>query len=131
MAVTIDIPVRWGEMDAFGHVNNTVFFRWFEDVRIATFLDVQLATHPTGVGPILASTTCDFLAPVTFPATVRATCTIDHVGTTSFVMRYAADVRGVAVAKGSGVVVLLDYATGTKVPLPDDLRTRLLAHRTQ
>ena len=69
--VQLEIPVAWGDMDAFGHVNNTVYLRWFESARIAFFERIDIdATRPEKVGPILASTTCDYLTPVAYPATV-------------------------------------------------------------
>ena len=116
--------VRWGDMDAFGHVNNTIFFKWFEDARIATFMEIGVeADPPLGVAPILARTDCDFLAPVTFPATVEIGCRVPRVGNTSFVMEYAVRVvDGPLVARGSGVVVMVDYRTGQKVPVPDQVR---------
>lgn len=129
MAIEIELKVRWGDMDALGHVNNTVFFRWFEEVRIATFADVGIAaTSPSAVGPILARTTCDFLAPVHFPATVHVRCTIGRLGTTSFTMHYEAFVDSAPVARGEGVVVLVDYGSGSKVAIDDALRAGLNRH---
>jgi acyl-CoA thioester hydrolase len=107
-------------------VNNTVFFRWFEDARIALFERVGLTTTtPTGAAPILASTTCDFLAPVTYPATVVAGCRVAKLGRTSFVTEYEVRCGDVLVGRGSGVLVLVDYGTGEKVPLSDALRAAL------
>ena len=128
--VTVTQTVRWGEMDALGHVNNTVFFRWFEDVRIATFARIGIDSDGSGgIGPILATTQCDFLAPVTYPATVRSGCRIPRIGRTSFTMEYAvvdAD-SGNRVARGSGVIVMVDYAAGGKVPVPDAVRAAIEA----
>jgi len=126
--VMVEVPVRWGELDALGHVNNTVFFRWFEDVRIATFTELGIRWDgPSSVGPILATTRCDFLAPVRFPATVTAGCWIGRVGTTSFTMHYEVRVGDDVVARGEGVIVLVDYGSGAKVPVDDGLRQRLEA----
>ena len=64
-------PCHGGALDALGHVNNARFFSWFESARIALFERIGVATSgPSEVGPILATTTCDFLRPVVFPATV-------------------------------------------------------------
>jgi acyl-CoA thioester hydrolase len=126
--VQITLPVRWGELDALGHVNNTVFFRWFEDVRIATFAHVGIRFDgPHGVGPILATTSCDFLAPVTYPSTVQVGCHIGRVGRTSFVMHYQVQREGLVVARGQGVIVLVDYRSGDKVVIDEALRARLEA----
>lgn len=124
VAVTID--VLWGDMDALGHVNNTKFFTWFESARIALFEKVGVLTAQSGVGPILATTTCDFLKPVVYPATIVSTARITKVGETSLTMEYTVtDTKtGTAYARGSSVAVLVDYRTGQKVRVPDEIRTR-------
>ena len=70
--VTIEVPVAWGEMDAFQHVNNIVYFRYFESARIAYFdkIGIWEFMEADGVGPILASTRCSFKIPLAFPDTV-------------------------------------------------------------
>ena len=70
--VVIETPVAWGQMDAFRHLNNTAYFRFFESARIAYFekLDLLEFMESTGVGPILASTNCRFKIPLTYPDTV-------------------------------------------------------------
>src|SRR5688500_16571606 len=88
--VVIDIPIAWGEMDAFGHVNNAVYFRYFESARIACFERLGLATTLAGsdVGPILASTHCRFRMPLRYPDTVAVGTRVDDVGVDRFLMRY-------------------------------------------
>jgi len=126
MPIEVEQRVRWGELDAFGHVNNTVFFRWFEDARIALFEEVGIETNtPTGVAPILATTTCDFLAPVTFPGRVVAGCRVAKLGRTSFVTEYELRCGEQLVGRGSGVLVMVDYGSGEKVPLSEALRGAL------
>lgn len=129
--VVIRFPLHWSEMDAFGHVNNARYFTWFESARIALFLRVGLASGGAPeVGPILASTRCDFLVPVTYPAEIVCGTRIARLGTTSFTMEYAAaraDDPARTVARGEGVVVLIDYRSGARVPLPPDLRQALEA----
>ena len=126
--VVIETPVRWGDMDALGHVNNTHFFRWFEESRIALFDAIGLqSTTPSGVGPILAHTACDFLQPVTWPQTIRVAAYITRIGTTSFTMQHTATrlSDGAPVAKGIGVVVLVDYDAGQPSPLASSIRSEL------
>jgi acyl-CoA thioester hydrolase len=126
--VTIEIPVAWGDMDAFGHVNNTVYFRWFESARIAYFDQIGLGERMRRErkGPILARTSCDYEKPLTFPDTVKASAKVVKLGNTSFVMEYqvTSQKHGLA-AKGEGVIVLVDYEKGGKVPLDDELRARI------
>ena len=67
--VVIEIPVAWGDMDAFQHVNNTVYFRFFESARIAYFEELDLIglMRETGIGPILAAADCRFKNPPNLP----------------------------------------------------------------
>jgi acyl-CoA thioester hydrolase len=129
--VTVPITVHWGDMDALGHVNNARYFTWFESARIALFERVGLvAVGSPEVGPILASTRCDFLAPVRYPAELVAGTRVERLGNTSFTMGYGVAHRaepGRLVARGEGVVVLIDYTSGAKVPIPAELRARLAA----
>lgn len=130
--VTVEIPVAWGDMDAFGHVNNAVYLRWFETARIAYFERTGLIERMKreGVGPILARATVDFRLPLRYPDTVRAAARVASFGKTSFVMSYrvtSAANAGATAAEGEGVVVLVDYANGGKVALDDATRRAIEA----
>jgi acyl-CoA thioester hydrolase len=135
--VTLDLPVQWGEMDALRHVNNARFFTWFESARIAYFDRLRGALPGSGatvglgeVGPILASTSCDFLRPVTYPATVLVGARVSELGNSSLRMEYAVeriDAPGEPCAKGTSVVVLVRYATLEKVRVPDSVRAAIAA----
>ena len=113
-----------------GHVNNARYFTWFESARMELFQRAELAIDGTPeIGPILAHTSCDFLAPVRFPAEIEAAARVSGFGRTSFTMDFAVGVVGSEepVARGKGVVVLINYRTGAKVAVPEDLRSRLEA----
>jgi len=129
--VQLELPVAWGDMDAFGHVNNTVFLRWCESARIAYFERAGMLARmrASGVGPILARACVDFRRPVVFPASVRAQATVSKLGTTSLVMLYRVELLPdlERVADGESVIVMVDYASGGKVPLDDELRARITA----
>ena len=79
--VQLDIPVHWGDMDAALHVNNTVYHKWVESIRIA-FFERLLGESPKFhiIGPILAWQDCKFIFPVTFPDTVIATYDVTELG---------------------------------------------------
>lgn len=128
--VTITIPVQWGDMDAFGHVNNTRYLAWFESARIALFQKLGVATGNTGhgAGPILATTTCDYVVPVVWPATIVVGTRVTKVGETSVTQEY--EVRDATApeklyAKGSSVIVMYDYGLSKKVRVPDDVRAAI------
>ena len=126
--VEVVLPVQWGDMDAFQHVNNTVFLRWFETARIAYFERVGMSTQAgsTEPGPILARATVDFRQPVTFPDRITVRARVGGVGNTSFTMIYQAESEKLGVvADGEGVVVMFDYAKGAKVPVSDVMRDRI------
>lgn len=128
LVVSLDIPVAWGEQDAFGHVNNVVYFRYFESVRMLFLERIGvLRSHAEDqVGVILASTRCDFLKPVVWPQrlTVRTGCS--HIGTTSFTMDYLiTNEAGGSVAKGTSVQVMYDYRSSAKVAVPLSIRNAI------
>ena len=128
--VQVRRPISWGQLDAFQHVNNTVYFRWFEDARIAAFQQIGFTEEmaATGVGPILAKTSCVFRQPLSFPDTVTACARFEAVGEDRFTMIYAvfSDRLGLA-AQGEGRIVCFDYAAGCKAPLPERVRRGIAA----
>lgn len=127
--VRLELQVLWGDMDALRHVNNAVYARWLEQARIAYFERLGLTGDLT-VGPILARQTIDFRSPVTYPDRVHLAVTVERLGTTSIALRYRGTSEaqsGAVVVEGESVVVVFDYARGTKVPIGDDLRARIEA----
>jgi acyl-CoA thioester hydrolase len=132
--VTVEVPVAWGDMDALGHVNNAVYFRYFETARISFFAELGLGSvqQSNGVGPILHSASCRFRIPLTHPDTVTVGAQIGEVGDDRFVMRYRAvsHQHSAVAADGESLIVTFDYATGSKARVPDDLRARLMDLRT-
>ena len=127
----IRFPVHWGEMDALGHVNHIRYIAWFETARMALFGRLGLTeTGDTPMGPILASVSCDYTAPVEWPADVAVGARIGRVGRTSLVTEYAVFVDGdtpVEVARGQAVIVLFNYREGVTVPVPEPLRDAIAA----
>jgi YbgC/YbaW family acyl-CoA thioester hydrolase len=128
--VVIDIPVAWSDMDAFQHVNNSVYFRYFESARLAYFTQAGMLAYieETGIGPILASTRCKFIAPLTYPDTVSVGVRITDMAEDRFTMEYhlvSHKLRRVA-AEGEGLIVCYNYPDGQKTPIPADLKAQLL-----
>jgi len=130
LPIVLEIPVAWAEQDLFGHLNNVVYLRYCENVRMH-FLDRVglLAMHrEQRKGVILASTTCNFRKPVTWPEriTIRTGCTA--MGNTSFTLSYLlTDGNGDVVADASSVLVMYDYAKAEKMRVPDDVRDAIAA----
>ena len=127
----IELPVQWSDMDAFGHVNNVIYLRWFESGRIAYFeaLGVPVTLQGPGARPVLGRATVDFRRAVTYPDTIRIETSVTKIGTTSFTTVYRAlsKRRGDVVAEGEGIIVMTDPATGLKTPVTDTLRAAINA----
>lgn len=121
--VVIEIPIAWGDMDAFQHVNNTVYFRLFESSRIAYFNELgflQLMTE-TGIGPILASTSCKFILPLTYPDTVSVGAKVADIQEQRFTMKHIvfSHQHRKTAATGEGNIVTFDYSKNQKATIPD------------
>lgn len=129
--VVIVQKVRWGEMDALGHVNNAVYFKYFEDVRIILFdkLGFNSVTASDPEGPILAHIDCQFLRPISYPDTLTIDCWVEKIGRTSMHVHHEIHSEALATvaARGTSVVVLIDYKTGGKVPLTDAIKEQIKA----
>lgn len=127
--VTIEVPVVWGEMDAFQHVNNIVYFRYFESARISYFekLDFIRFMEASGIGPILASTQCSFKIPLTYPDQVTVGAKVEAIEEDRFTMNYVVvshKYQKIA-AKGDGVIVSFNYRENEKAAIPDEIRKRI------
>lgn len=129
--VVVPLPVAWGEMDAFGHVNNVVYFRYFEAARIA-YLDrvgwmTTKETHR--VGPIVHSTSARFRKALTYPETIRVGGRVVEMAADRVVIEHAivSERVGAVVTEGQVVVVNFNYAAGMKQTLSTDLRAAIQA----
>ena len=124
--ITISFDVQWGDMDAFGHVNNARYFTWFESCRSVYFIRIGLRmSEPSSLGPIIANLTCDYLSPVVYPQSLVAGTRVSKIGNTSFTMEYGLwkkDDPDHLVARGTSVTVLFDYVAQKKVRVPDPIR---------
>lgn len=127
----VEVPVLWGDMDAFQHVNNTVYFRYFETGRIAYFQQIGFvsAIDAQGIGPILASASCRFRFPLTYPDTISIGTTVTNIAVDRLTMRHVvvSQRHGRVAAEGEGVVVSFDYRAQRKAPLPDAVRQQIEA----
>jgi acyl-CoA thioester hydrolase len=129
--VVIEQAVLWGEMDAYRHVNNVVYFRYFENARIEYFrrLDWIQFEKDTGIGPILAATSAKFRKPLTFPDTIQIGARVIELREDRFALEHhiVSQRLGTLVTEGHGVVVSYLHGEHKKVPLPDEIRSRITA----
>ena len=122
---TTRMPVRWGDMDAYGHVNNTVYFRYFEQTRVEWLeLMGSRVSVEEPVGPVIINASCTFLAPVNYPATVVIKMYASDPGRSSVMTWYELFVEGDerVYAEGAAKTVWMDTRTGKSAPIPDVVR---------
>ncbi len=125
LTLEMTVPIRWGDMDAMGHVNNTVYFRYMEIVRLEWLFRVAGSFGPGGEGPVVVNAFCNFIKQLEFPGDVRVKHYIADPGRTSFqtyLTLERADDPGVICASGGAKTVWVDYTRQKSVPLPDALR---------
>jgi acyl-CoA thioester hydrolase len=128
--VVIEIPIAWGDMDAFRHVNNIVYFKHFESARISYFEKIGFLEimNKTNIGPILASTQCKYKIPLTYPDHVTVGAKVETIEKDRFIMKYAVishKFKKIA-ALGDGVLVTFDYQNNIKALIPDEIRKRII-----
>jgi acyl-CoA thioester hydrolase len=120
------MPVRWGDMDAMGHVNNTVYFRYFEVIRLDWFGRIGAPANPSGEGPVIVNACCNFLKQVEFPGDIRLRHFVAELGRTSFDTYFTlerCDEPGTVYANGGAKVVWVDSRLHKAVPVPAWLRS--------
>jgi acyl-CoA thioester hydrolase len=123
------IPIRWGDMDAMGHVNNIVYFRYMEQARISWFENLlprkDAAWKTTGI--VIVSASCNFKRAITYPGTVEVRVFVAAPGrssiSTSYELRVDEDPE--PYADGEAVVVFIDMESQKAVRIPEDIRARL------
>jgi acyl-CoA thioester hydrolase len=122
------IPLRWGDLDAMNHLNNTLYFRLMEEARISWFVEHDLMMDPGGDGPILAHASCDFLKPMTYPSNARVTHIVTRLGRSSMDVDVTIEDdrdEPTLYAKGRNVLVWMNYQAGRTAPWPERVRSAL------
>jgi acyl-CoA thioester hydrolase len=120
---SVSVPVRWGDMDAQGHVNNTVYFRYMEQARVE-WLE-SLRTHAgdiNGLGSVIVNASCTFLLPLSYPGIVNVRMYIDPPGRSSIDSHYELWMSDRKYAEGSARIVWIDQRTQRSAPLPEQVR---------
>jgi acyl-CoA thioester hydrolase len=123
------MPIRWGDMDALGHVNNTVYFRYMEQARIEWLTQVGCAPNPDGQGPVIINARCTFLRQLKFPGEIEVLTLVGEIGNSSFEsyheIRRIDDPQTLA-AEGGARIVWVDFLKEKSVPLSEELKHRVL-----
>jgi acyl-CoA thioester hydrolase len=132
--VVIELPVLWGEMDAMAHVNNAVYFRYFESARVEYFGKIGFGrtSDTSPIGPILGTVRCRFRVPLTYPDTILVGARVIDIKADRFTMEHIVVSRSkdAVAAEGDGVIVSFNYEKNSKAPLPDPIKQRIQALET-
>jgi len=122
------IPIRWGDMDAMGHVNNTVYFRYLETVRIEWMRSIGCEPDPRGEGPVIVNAFCTFHRQLEFPGDVLAVMYVSDPGRSSFeswCTLARTDDPDTVYASGGATTVWVDFPKQRSAPLPERMRAHL------
>ena len=123
-----NMRMRWGEMDALGHMNNTVYFRYFEQARISWFDALNVDYKEGSEGPILASINCRFRIPVIYPADLVISVYAGKSRNSSFALMNTITHEGEpsrVYATAEAVMVWISLSDGKSRPLPDWMKQHL------
>jgi acyl-CoA thioester hydrolase len=122
------LPIRWGDMDAMGHVNNTVYFRYLEIVRIEWMRAIGCEPDPRGEGPVIVNAFCNFHKQLEYPGDVLATLFVSDPGRSSFeswCTLSRSDDPDTLYASGGATTVWVNFPLQKSAPLPDHMRALL------
>ena len=123
------MAIRWGDMDAMGHVNNAVYFRYLEQARIDWLSTIGCAPDPTGEGPVIINAHCTFLKQLKYPGDIEIRTLVGAMGHTSFETFHEirrVDEPNVLAAEGGAKVVWVDFLKGKSSPLSEEVRRKLI-----
>jgi len=122
------LPIRWGDMDAMGHVNNTIYFRFMEIARLDWLHSIGVALDPNKEGLVIINAFCTFHKQFEFPGDVRVKMYVSDPGRSSFeswAVMERADEPGALYASGGATTVWVDFPKQKSLPLPGWLRKML------
>ncbi len=118
-------PIRWGDMDAMGHVNNTIYLRYMETARIQMMGDAGFTTNPTGEGFVIANIFCNFIRQLEYPGEVQIHSYVGAIGRSSFDLYHElqrTDDGNTLYANGGETMVWIDFPNQKSLPMPQKLR---------
>lgn len=120
MKVTVEVEVRYGDLDTYGHVNNVMFFRYFEVARTKAFKKDFLELMKDGVFILVVKAECEYKKPINFIDKVYVTMEVVDIGNTSFTISYTLhDNNGTIFALGKTVMVTYDNKSNKPIKIPE------------
>jgi acyl-CoA thioester hydrolase len=125
---SLRMPIRWGDMDTMGHVNNTVYFRYLEQARIEWFTEIGCEPDPLGEGPVIINAHCTFIRQLKYPGDIEVRTYVGPPGRSSFETMQEIrriDQPEIIAAQGGAKVVWVNFPSEKSVRLPDHVRALL------
>ena len=122
---TLHMPIRWGDMDAMGHLNNTSYFRYLETARIDWFHSLGVPPSPEGQGMVIVNAFCNFYRQLEYPGDVLLKMYVSDPGRTTFESwgtMARTDAPDLICAAGGATTIWVDFPKQKALPLPDWLR---------
>jgi acyl-CoA thioester hydrolase len=115
------IPIRWGDMDAMNHVNNTTYFRYLETIRIEWMRSIGCQPDPSGEGPVIVNAFCNFYKQLEYPGDVRMKMYVSDPARSTFESwgtMERTDNPGVVYAAGGATTIWVNFPAQKSAPLP-------------
>ena len=122
------MPIRWGDMDAMGHLNNASYMRFMETIRIEWFSAIGCEPNPQGQGPVIVNVFCNFYKQLQYPCNVLMKMYVSDAGRSSFeswATFEPVDQPGVIHAAGGATTIWVDFPAQKSAPLPDWMRAHI------
>ncbi|MFN8236950.1 MAG: thioesterase family protein [Chitinophagales bacterium] len=120
--------VLWGEMDAFNHINNVIYFRYFETARVEFFNRTNLwqTYFDENIRIVVGKLECNYVREITHPAEIEISVGIKKIGNSSLTVHHVVRCNGAIAAHGEGIIVATHPSTGKSTPWTDKLRSEYM-----
>ncbi|MEY4757806.1 MAG: hypothetical protein RJA34_2704 [Pseudomonadota bacterium] len=125
----MSIPIRWGDMDPMGHVNNTLYFRYLEICRVEWLREIGCPVNPQGEGPVIVNAFCNFYKQLEYPGDVLVKMYVSDPKRATFetwATMERPDQPGVIYAAGGATTIWVNFPQQKSAPLPDWVRDLLV-----
>lgn len=133
-SVKLELRIDWSEIDIFGHVNNLAIMKYVQAARVnyLELVDLMQLQTEQKIGPILASTNCQFRNPLFYPGLVTVYSTVDSIKNTSFRIQHTVynDKHEIS-AEAHDIIVFYDFNKNTKLAIPEAIRRKIEALENQ
>ncbi len=122
--------MRWGDMDAYGHINNVRFFDYFQEARILWLSNVGVKINDPQFGFVVVNISCDFTRELNYPTQLMSSIDVVKIGRSSITLIqtvYDLNEPGKIYGKGQTVMVWRDHQTGSSCPMSESQVQRFVA----